>query len=320
MLEEAGLSPAESAVLIALVGRPHASSADLADVVDEPGPVLRSLCARGLAVHLNDDGDTYRAADPTLLLQSAVTAAEERVDRLRQLATDLLNRHRTAQSDQLPIDFVEYLPGGDAAVIRLYELIRSAQRWVCGLELGPWLTGYRPGGYSPAGAEFEAIGRGVEFRVIYERAAIDEPGRLEDILWSVDRGEQARVLPSLPCVFYLIDDLAAIPVTDSGRIRDGALITRGGPLLVALKGWYEALWASAIPLGVLMADPDGTDFSAKEQELIGLLASGLTDKAIARQLGVSERTAQRRVAAILQRLGAHTRFQAGIQAARRGLF
>ena len=43
--------------------------------------------------------------------------------------------------------------------------------------------------------------------------------------------------------------------------------------------------------------------------------SGLTDEAIARQLGLSHRTVQRRVAAFMADLGAHTRFQAGVKAA-----
>ena len=45
----------------------------------------------------------------------------------------------------------------------------------------------------------------------------------------------------------------------------------------------------------------------------------MNDKAIARQLGVSERTAHRRVTSLLSRLGAESRFQAGVQAVRNGL-
>ena len=44
----------------------------------------------------------------------------------------------------------------------------------------------------------------------------------------------------------------------------------------------------------------------------------MNDKAIARQLGVSERTAHRRVTPP-PRLGAESRFQAGVQAVRNGL-
>ncbi len=58
---------------------------------------------------------------------------------------------------------------------------------------------------------------------------------------------------------------------------------------------------------------------AETRLLTSLLLSGLSDQAIARELGVSPRTAQRKLAAMLQDLGAHTRFQAGVQAAMRDL-
>jgi hypothetical protein len=45
------------------------------------------------------------------------------------------------------------------------------------------------------------------------------------------------------------------------------------------------------------------------------LLSGFTDEAIARQLGTSHRTVQRRVAALMADLGAQTRFQVGVRAA-----
>jgi DNA-binding NarL/FixJ family response regulator len=46
---------------------------------------------------------------------------------------------------------------------------------------------------------------------------------------------------------------------------------------------------------------------------------GAKDETIARQLGVSLRTVRRRVAELMDELGASTRFQAGMEAVRRGL-
>jgi DNA-binding NarL/FixJ family response regulator len=44
---------------------------------------------------------------------------------------------------------------------------------------------------------------------------------------------------------------------------------------------------------------------------------GSTDAAIARHLGISQQTVERRIRAILDLLGVTTRFQAGVQAGRR---
>jgi DNA-binding NarL/FixJ family response regulator len=52
--------------------------------------------------------------------------------------------------------------------------------------------------------------------------------------------------------------------------------------------------------------------------VLELLALGAKDEVIARHLGVSLRTARRRVADLFDELGAATRFQAGVEAGRRG--
>ena len=56
---------------------------------------------------------------------------------------------------------------------------------------------------------------------------------------------------------------------------------------------------------------------ACDREIVLLLAAGATDETIARRLGISARTVQRRVHALMEHLGVRTRFQAGVQAALR---
>ncbi len=52
--------------------------------------------------------------------------------------------------------------------------------------------------------------------------------------------------------------------------------------------------------------------------VLALMAVGMKDEAIARQLGMSPRTLRRRSQELLAELGAGNRFQAGVEAARRG--
>lgn len=98
---------------------------------------------------------------------------------------------------------------------------------------------------------------------------------------------------------------------------DGLLVVHSGALLELLSEVFEVTWAHAIPLRVTAGGLK--DESADEQLVLNLLAAGLTDDAMARHLGVSVRTVQRRVREICARLGARTRFQAGLQARRHGL-
>ncbi|MGE6730321.1 response regulator transcription factor [Streptomyces sp. NPDC059900] len=61
-----------------------------------------------------------------------------------------------------------------------------------------------------------------------------------------------------------------------------------------------------------------TDLSSTERALLRLAAEGCTDAAAASRLHVSHRTARRMMAALMERLGARSRFEAGVKAARLG--
>ncbi|NEA32232.1 hypothetical protein [Streptomyces sp. SID13031] len=133
-------------------------------------------------------------------------------------------------------------------------------------------------------------------RTIYEPAAVPA-----DV-----RGE-ARVTPVLPVELYLLDSRLALILLEDGR---AALLQPCG-LLDAYMELFERLWERALPAAA--------DEEAESRLLTALLLSGLSDQAIARELGVSPRTAQRKIAALMHDLGAQTRFQAGAQAALRDL-
>src|SRR5450756_3221023 len=94
-------------------------------------------------------------------------------------------------------------------------------------------------------------------------------------------------------------------------------IVHSSALLGALSELFENLWTRALPVsswqdGLPTAGPEQP---TPNQRLIALLLAGLTDTASARPLGVSQRTVQRRVAALLGELGVQTRFQAGAKLA-----
>ena len=59
--------------------------------------------------------------------------------------------------------------------------------------------------------------------------------------------------------------------------------------------------------------------TAREREVLALLARGLANKAIARELGVTEKTVKTHVSNILGKLGVHDRTQAALYAVRQGL-
>lgn len=76
---------------------------------------------------------------------------------------------------------------------------------------------------------------------------------------------------------------------------------------------FEELWRRADPFH------DRASAAEADTRLLGLLALGFKDEAIARHLGMGLRTVRRRVAALMDEHGVDTRFQLGLAVARRGL-
>jgi len=64
---------------------------------------------------------------------------------------------------------------------------------------------------------------------------------------------------------------------------------------------------------------DGEPLTAREQEVVQLMAEGLSNKQIADRLGISTHTAKFHVNAVLGKLGASTRTEAVVRALQRGV-
>jgi len=61
------------------------------------------------------------------------------------------------------------------------------------------------------------------------------------------------------------------------------------------------------------------DLTPRETEILGLLAEGQSNKAIARNLGISDGTVKLHVKAILRKLSVHSRVEAAVMAVEKGL-
>ncbi len=61
-----------------------------------------------------------------------------------------------------------------------------------------------------------------------------------------------------------------------------------------------------------------SELTRREQEILALLAEGLSNKMIAKKLGISDGTVKLHVKAILRKLGVHSRVEAAVLAVERG--
>jgi DNA-binding CsgD family transcriptional regulator len=168
------------------------------------------------------------------------------------------------------------------------------------------------------------IERGVLCRTIYEGVGLSEEWHRRLVREGVRIGEEVRVLIRVPVKIAIADRRQALVPLQLDEPGAGALVVHQSPLLDALCALFDTLWSRAAPLRrtvhVVEGDQEagGLALSESDREILFLLSAGLKDEAIARSLRVSRRTVQRRVSEVMDRLGARTRFQAGMQAVVQG--
>jgi DNA-binding NarL/FixJ family response regulator len=129
----------------------------------------------------------------------------------------------------------------------------------------------------------------------------------------------------VPVVALLSDETLALDALTSGV---GGLLSRdteAATIKMALRSASQGLIVLDERLSNAVLPQNRTpsylidDLTMRETEVLELLAEGLTNKAIAVRLGISEFTVKFHVNAILGKLGAQSRTEAAIRAARLGL-
>jgi NarL family two-component system response regulator LiaR len=121
--------------------------------------------------------------------------------------------------------------------------------------------------------------------------------------------EDENVIPALKAGAsgYLLKDVEPAELADAVR-----RVHRGEALL------HPAI-ASRVLREVVEPQPDRDALTARELDVLRLLARGLPNKLIARDLGIAERTVKTHVSSILAKLGVTDRTQAALHAVRAGL-
>jgi DNA-binding CsgD family transcriptional regulator len=323
MLEPLGLGLTEEAVYRILLSEPDISAPEVADRTGLPLARARDGLARVVALRLAQRSEgrpaRFRAAPPDIAITALVNERQAALNKARLEVPELLAEYHEANAAALPGNLIEVLNGPRVGYRRFQELLAATSE-----EL---LTFDRVSDDASAGAvEVEAeapmLSRGVACRAIYEQAALEVPGRLPHLRRLADLGEQARVAPRLPLKMLICDrKRAMLPLTSGGdQATESVVLVGPSALLDGLLEIFEGYWQRGTPLWAPGRREVGlSGLTEEEYEVLQLLATGLKDEAIARQLGISMRTARRRISSLLTTLGVGSRFQAGVEAARRGL-
>ncbi|ROR42769.1 LuxR C-terminal-related transcriptional regulator [Kitasatospora cineracea] len=321
MLEALGLSATAGQVYQAMLDRPGDGIAELAaHCLLLPGQVHDSLDELGELMLVRASAEhpgRMRAVDPAIGL--ADLAARQEADLAARQAALAASRaavarmvadraeHRSAHGERLL--------GIDAIQHRLEQMGRTTTREVLSSQPGTQrpedLDASRP-------ADAEALARGITIRTLYQDSNRHQPHAAHYAHWLLGLGGEVRTAPTIPQRIVIVDRTQALVPIDPEDTRKGALHVTEPGILDALLSLYEQAWNTAVPLGAHTPDDPATGLTPTERELLRLLGTGLTDDTAAQRLNISARTIGRHMASIMERLGATSRFEAGIKATQQG--
>lgn len=284
--------PAHAGDMAAALGR---DTGDVASALDV-------LTVTGLA---SRDGDRYLAAPPDIALRALLVSRRDELGRAETAMAELAELFRAQESGRSVRDLVEVVTGVDGVRQRFAQLQSGAAG-----DLRAFVR-TKPMAVPAAQnhAEVEAVRRGVRYRVVVEKAVLAEPGLLAHAEESLAAGEEIRVVPTLPLRMIIADgELGLVPLSSVGE--PGAIVVHPSGLLDALIALFELTWERAMALRP-DAVPYAGDLTDLDRRVVALLLQGFTDNAVAKQLGISARTVQRRIRHLMDEARVSTRMQLG---------
>jgi DNA-binding CsgD family transcriptional regulator len=256
---------------------------------------------------LSDDEEVRIGPPPVV---DPLDELDAQLMRLRDVADELRG---SRGKPELPGDQVELIEDGPT-LLRTYEqLQQNAKRTIRVLDRPP----YAAPPSNQHHLELDRLTAGISYRAIYGTAVFEHEDTMRVLPELQAAGELSRVLAQVPLKMAVADDDTALIGLTKRAPAESHLLIRSSGLLDGLIATFEMLWALAIPMPALPFDGDLARLRSPDRDVLLLLAGGATDDKISRHLRISPRTTQRRVRALMEALGAQTRFQAGVQAARR---
>lgn len=281
-------------------------------------PETRELVEKGFARRRYVDTPLLVAVDPARAIDNAIIVRQrqlldqyQQLVRLRDEMHTLQQAYRSAPPPGDEVDgLVQVLTDRSEIGALSVELSLSAHADVMSLETG--LFTRPPDPRTARTPPPEVVSRGVRFRNIYSRAALEVDGAREMLRRSTEAGWSCRVHPELPSKMVIVDHRAALlPLGPTGM--EGAVLLRAPVIVAALRGYFELLWAAAVPV-----EGAAVKVTPEQDQVLRLVLTGMTDAAIARHLGISERTVRRHVGGLQEALNANNRVTLAAAAVREG--
>ncbi|MFD9004725.1 LuxR C-terminal-related transcriptional regulator [Streptomyces sp. NPDC059582] len=263
--------------------------------------------------------------DPEVAEAELVTPLEVAIARRRR---EIVRIHQELRSLAVNYRSRHSGPAGDVPITVLddFEEVRreiDRARYGCTEER----MSLQPGGGRPpelleADREhtLELLRRGVRVRTLYQHTARTSLATRTYVQEISRQGAQVRTAEELSERLIIYDrKVAFIPKERTGSEPPGAAVITEPTVVGYLCRSFEAVWQIGRAFEV---DHQAAEYQHLAEEvrlsIIRLMALGLKDEVIARRLGMATRTCRRHISAIMEEMGAVSRFQAGLMIGRQG--
>lgn len=304
----------------ALVQHPRSNLTELAGHLgcsqDRVAASLDVLCEMQAAVRIDTDGGVvWDAFAPEALSEAESRRRQQETARMHAAAVRLEATFRSARRSVRGSGGIVPIYENRDLIAEFEDLQNLARTEIRVIERAPHACDQdRARRFYQS--RLACIESGVRCRALYDDTVYQDPDRLRSVLSANVAGAQARTLADPPFTVMVADDqwAALLLHQDQRRGDPVGLRVRPSPALDMLLRTFDLLWSLAAPISVNPKEP----LDERDRAILTLMGLGATDDTIARRLGMSRRTVVRRTASLLERLGAGTRFQAGVQAIRRG--
>jgi DNA-binding CsgD family transcriptional regulator/sugar-specific transcriptional regulator TrmB len=325
MLEVLGLDTVTEDVYRAmLIGSAH-SVTELSALLEltegQVRDALDTLFRLALVRHSAERDGAWRTVDPRsglqeLLAQKSVELEQRRAQiAASQAALSALIAESSSSATLEAAAGMERLIGVDAVIARLERVTETAAEEVAGIT--PGVSHSQATLAAARRNDTRVLERGVRIREIVQDACRNDAHACAHNRWLAGAGGEVRTAPTLPHRMIVIDRSLAVVPLDPKDSAKGALLISDPGVVGTLYALFERIWDAATPFGSrAVADTNG--LTAREREILKLLAEGLTDEAVAARLSLSDRTIRRTMNELCERLGAKSRFEAGFRAAQAG--
>jgi DNA-binding CsgD family transcriptional regulator len=278
-----------------------------------------------MGVVRTEDGNHFSAVSP-MLAEATVLGAEDlelasrraelerRRDSIRRLVPEW-NLTLTAKTAEQAVDLLTDPTEISSVLMHYADQVREET-----LSLRPGVIPQSQVSNQGLTANHFALQRGIRIRAIYENVALRDRGTVAYLGDMSEHGAKIRFTHAVPGRLMIFDrEVALLPLPATPTQASGLAVVREPSIVAWAMATFEQLWADATAFEEYLASHvEMGEIDPTRRAILRLMAEGDKDEAIARKLSISVRTARRHIAEYMLQVGADSRFQAGVIAARTG--